>query len=321
MRRISVAESLRYFVVKDSNRARRLEALGQHSDALAGFEVARSGTRVGSTRASSELTGIHPELSFSTHDLSADDVEGFGKEQARDPNTEAQGIFLPVSPIAFDEAQAAENPVSDEIAGDEAAAAAEPDNWGIRELFAETRDKYDGSSASVAIIDSGIDKDHQAFAGATRILEDFTGLGDPTDSSGHGTHCLATIAGRNVGGRHIGVAPGVQRLISARIFAKGIQADADMVLRALDWCLEQQADVISMSLGFDLVNFMTRLETEFDMPRQAALARCLLDFQNNIRLFDAFSIKLAAHETDRKKPGTVVVAAAGNGSRRLSAIG
>jgi subtilisin family serine protease len=105
------------------------------------------------------------------------------------------------------------------------------------------------------------------------------------------------------------------------VFAKGVETDADMILRALDWCLEQKADVISMSLGFDLVNFMTRLVTVFGMPRQAAFARCLLDFQNNIRLFDAFSTKLAAHAADPTKPGAVVIAAAGNGSRRRSASG
>lgn len=316
-----MADTFKYFVVKDSNRAQRLKALSQQSGAFAGIEAARADTRAGSTRASSELTGIPPELSFNTHELSADDIEGFSKDQAQEPDTEAQGIYLPVAPVLFDALQAIDDPVWDEIVADETAASAESDNWGIKELYAQKSAEFDGSSASVAIVDSGIDKDHQAFAGATRILEDFTGLGDPSDSSGHGTHCLATIAGRGVGGRQIGVAPGVQRLISARVFAKDVQTDTDMVLRALDWCLEQQADVISMSLGFDLVNFMTRLETVFGMPRQAAFARCLLDFQNNIRLFDAFSTKLAAHQADPKKQGTVVVAAAGNGSRRLSARG
>lgn len=316
-----MSETFKYFVVKDRNRAQRMEALRQQSDAFAGIESAGADTRAGSTRASSELTGIPPELSFNTHELKAGDIEGFSKDQAREPDTEAQGIYLPVAPVLFDATPVADDPVWNEIAADEAVASAESDNWGIKELYAQRSAEFDGSSASVAIIDSGIDKDHQAFAGATRILEDFTGLGDPSDSSGHGTHCLATIAGRDIGGRQIGVAPGVQRLISARVFAKGVQTDADMVLRALDWCLEQQADVISMSLGFDLVNFVTRLETVFGMPRQAALARCLLDFQNNIRLFDAFSTKLAAHAADPKKQGAVVIAAAGNGSRRLSADG
>jgi subtilisin family serine protease len=94
-----------------------------------------------------------------------------------------------------------------------------------------------------------------------------------------------------------------------------------MVIKALDWCVEQGANVISMSLGFDLVSLAERLEADFGMSRQAALGRCLLDFQNNIRLFDAFSSKLAAMGAAPNAEGVVVVAAAGNGSRRKSSSG
>jgi len=317
-----MAETFKYFVVKDRNQEERLKAIGERSGALVGIQATRSGVIVGSTRAGAELTGIPPDLTFSTHQLTADDLEDFGKEQARQKDTAAQGIYLPVVPVFFDATQLDSNdPIRDEITKDENAASAESSNWGINELKALPNDRYNGSSASVAVIDSGIDKDHAAFDGATKILEDFTGLGDPSDSSGHGTHCLATIAGRGVNGRQIGIAPGVQRLISARVFADGVQTDADMILRALNWCVDQRAEVISMSLGFDLVNFMARLEDAFDMSREAAVARCLLEFQNNIRLFDAFSTRLAADQANPNKPGTIVVAAAGNGSRRLSVGG
>ncbi|MBY3187923.1 S8 family serine peptidase [Rhizobium laguerreae] len=317
-----MAETFKYFVVKDANQEQRLKALGLPSGTIRGFEATRSGVPMGSTRTAAKVTAIPPELTFSTQKLTADDLERFSNEQAKQPDTAAQGICLPVVPVFFDATEAESNdPVWNEIIKDETAASAEHDNWGIRELRAMESDVYSGSSASVAIIDSGMDKGHAAFLGAKVILEDFTGLSDPTDSSGHGTHCLATIAGRSLDGRQIGIAPGVKTLISARVFAKGVQTDADTILSALNWCVEQQADVISMSLGFDLVNFMTQLEDVLDMSREAAFARCLLDFQNNIRLFDAFSTRLAAEEANPNKHGTVVVAAAGNGSRRLSAEG
>jgi subtilisin family serine protease len=313
--------SFRYFVVKDANRTRRLAELGARTGTLASMELRVSATRSGSISAAAEVTGIPPELSIDTHEVAADDLDAFGKEQALQPDTEAQGISLPIAPILMETAPAGGDAVSTETHEDEAKATGETENWGIAEIGAHADQTFSGQTARVAIIDSGVDESHEAFKGAALVTIDCTGNDDPSDASGHGTHCLATIAGRPVGGRQIGVAPGVRTLLSARVFRPGTQTDALMVIKALDWCVEQGANVISMSLGFDLVSLVERLEADFGMSRQAALGRCLLDFQNNIRLFDAFSSKLAALAAAPNAEGFVVVAAAGNGSRRRSSPG
>ena len=69
----------------------------------------------------------------------------------------------------------------------------------------------------------------------------------PHDSDEHGTHTAGTIAGRPVGGRHVGVAPGA-RLASA-IVIEGGDAIA-RVLGGMDWALGLGARVLSLSLGF-----------------------------------------------------------------------
>ncbi len=65
-----------------------------------------------------------------------------------------------------------------------------------------------GAGTKVAVLDTGIDATHPAFAHLLVTQRDFTGEGDG-DADGHGTHCAATIAGGEVDGFRGGVASGV----------------------------------------------------------------------------------------------------------------
>ena len=73
-----------------------------------------------------------------------------------------------------------------------------------------------GNGIVVAVLDTGIDASHPAFAGVEVIQKDFTGEGDG-DQHGHGTHCAGTIFGRNVNGTRIGVAMGVKKALIGKV--------------------------------------------------------------------------------------------------------
>jgi subtilisin family serine protease len=60
-----------------------------------------------------------------------------------------------------------------------------------------------GDGVVVAVLETGIDRTHEAFAGVELVEKDFSGSGDG-DGRGDGTHCAGTIFGRDVGGQHIG---------------------------------------------------------------------------------------------------------------------
>ena len=106
----------------------------------------------------------------------------------------------------------------------------------------------------MAHLDTGVDGRHAALAGAVAHFAEFDVMGraiqpapKPHDSDEHGTHTAGTIAGRPVGGRHVGVAPGA-RLASAMVIEGG---DAiARVLGGMDWALSLGARVLSLSLGF-----------------------------------------------------------------------
>jgi subtilisin len=124
------------------------------------------------------------------------------------------------------------------------------DHLGIPELWAEG---LTGSGVVVAHLDTGVDADHDTLAGAVSSFAEFDPLGRiipgaaPRDSDDHGTHTAATIAGREAGGKVVGVAPAAS--LASALVIEGGDAVA-RVLGGLDWSIDQGAQVLSMSLGF-----------------------------------------------------------------------
>jgi subtilisin family serine protease len=80
-------------------------------------------------------------------------------------------------------------------------------SWGVQAVGA-TRSAYTGAGITVALLDTGIEKDHPAFKdqGIEIVTKNFTNELE-VDVAGHGTHCAGTIFGRPIDGCRIGVAP------------------------------------------------------------------------------------------------------------------
>jgi subtilisin family serine protease len=195
---------------------------------------------------------------------------------------------------------------------------AEPDTardtgtaWGISAVGADTS-PYTGDGVSVAVLDTGIDAGHDAFAGMTVVQRDFSGDGDG-DRQGHGTHCAGTICGQDVDGTRIGIARGVSHLLAGKVLGDDGGGSSEMCFSGITWALEQGADVISMSLGFDFPGLVERL-TNSGWPVDLATSRALEAYRGNLRVFDALMMVVRAR--DAFDAGAVVVAAAGNESRR-----
>jgi subtilisin family serine protease len=165
---------------------------------------------------------------------------------------------------------------------------------------------------TVAILDTGIDASHAAFAGMTLVQQDFSGTGDG-DRQGHGTHCAGTVFGRDVEGTRIGVAPGVERALIGKVLGDDGGGDSDMLFRGMQWAVQQGAQVISMSLGFDFPGMVKGL-ADRGWPVDLATSRALEAYRANLRMFDALMRMVAA--TVPFTDGVVVVAASGNESKR-----
>ena len=124
-----------------------------------------------------------------------------------------------------------------------------------------------GSSITIAILDTGIDEDHPNFiwpngtskviASVSMIDYDFNGTPDesPDDVIGHGTHCAGIAAGLGV--EELGIAPGVApgaKLMNVKVLCNEGWGYDSWVINGIEWAVENGADVISMSLGGPAVN-------------------------------------------------------------------
>ena len=188
---------------------------------------------------------------------------------------------------------------------------AEPTAWGVAAVGADTS-SWTGTGVTVAVLDTGVDEAHPAFSGVEIVQQDFSGSGNG-DRQGHGTHCAGTILGRAVNGTRIGIATGVTKLRVGKVLADDGTGDSHMLFRGIQWAIQQGAHVISMSLGFDFPGLVKRF-TDEGWPVDLATSVGLEAYRGNLRMFDALMGMIRSRRPF--EPGTIVVAAAGNESRR-----
>ena len=106
-----------------------------------------------------------------------------------------------------------------------------------------------GQGVKVAIIDTGIDYTHPDLDGVYAGGYDFVANdNDPKDENGHGTHCAGIVAAEDNGEGVIGVAPKTSIYAVRALDAYGSGSVSDIVA-GIDWCINNDMDVISMSLG------------------------------------------------------------------------
>lgn len=215
---------------------------------------------------------------------------------ARDPSVAAIAPVMPMALIA---------PVA------VAAPAAGATTWGL-DACGATASTATGAGVTVAVLDTGLDTTHPAFAGLAPTVKDFTGAGGG-DPHGHGTHCAGTIFGRDVFGQRIGVARGVTSALIGRVLDANGSGRSDWLHDALLWASSAGAHVISMSLGFDIPGQIARLQAA-GIPARAAASMAIESYRVNLRAFDALMTLIGARAGQGGPP--LIVAASGNESDR-----
>jgi len=109
----------------------------------------------------------------------------------------------------------------------------------------------DGRGVIVAILDSGIDKNHPDLAGKVVGEKNFVEDEETTDDLlGHGTMVAGIIAGSGAasGGKYKGVAPGAS-LLNIRVIDSSGNGQVSDIIAGIEWALDNDADVISLSLA------------------------------------------------------------------------
>ena len=109
----------------------------------------------------------------------------------------------------------------------------------------------DGQGITVAVLDSGIDKNHPDLIGKVVAEKNF--LADEItadDLLGHGTMVAGIIAGSGAAsnGKYKGIAPGA-KLISVKVIDGKGDGKVSDIIAGIEWAVYNGADVLSLSLG------------------------------------------------------------------------
>jgi subtilisin family serine protease len=128
-----------------------------------------------------------------------------------------------------------------------------------------------GAGVRVCILDSGVELDHPLVGrvdrsvavlrnedGELQVLDDAEG-----DLCGHGTACAGVVRA---------LAPDVE-LTSVRVLGAGYKGGGEILLRGLEWAIEQEFQIVNMSLSTTRTKYVERLH---ELADRAYFKRVLL---------------------------------------------
>lgn len=126
--------------------------------------------------------------------------------------------------------------------------------WGIDRVFGDESYSFDtwditsGDGVAVAILDTGIDEDHEDLTelmGGVNTIDD-TPWG--SDGSGHGTHVAGTVAALDNDLGVVGVGPKLG-LYAVKVLSDGGSGTVSSVVEGIEWAVGEKISVLNMSLG------------------------------------------------------------------------
>ena len=216
----------------------------------------------------------------------------------RDPRTVAMAAPMPLQLIKPTGRSIVASPAADST-------------WGVEAVGAITSN-FDGDGVIVSVLDTGIKPDHPAFVGIDLVRKNFTTESDD-DTDGHGTHCAGTTFGRDVNGMRIGVARGVKKAIIGKVLGNG-GGSSETLVNAIQWSVQNGANVISMSLGLDFPGYVRELVNNWGLNIEPATSIALEQYRANVNLLSRLADFLKARNAFQN--ASLIFAAAGNESQR-----
>jgi thermitase len=137
--------------------------------------------------------------------------------------------------------------------------AAAQEQWALTKVRAEEAWKLLGSKGSnkvsVAVIDTGVDYNHEALRANMVAGYDFANNdNDPMDKTGfqnpgHGTHCAGIVGATGQGAKNLeGMSPQVS-LMPLRFLTETGSGDLMNAIKSIDFAIEKKVDIISASWG------------------------------------------------------------------------
>jgi subtilisin family serine protease len=160
------------------------------------------------------------------------------------------------------------------------------ETWGLEAIGVDAT-KLTGDGVEVAVLDTGVAAGHPELAGRHIFGESFVPGETVDDGHGHGTHCIGTACGSFTGSirPRYGVAPGA-RIFAGKVLSNQGKGPDTTILAGIEAAIVRRSRIISLSLG------------------------------GATRAGDPFSPTYEQVARRARAAGTLIVAAAGNDSKR-----
>lgn len=158
-----------------------------------------------------------------------------------------------------------------------------------------------GEGVTVALLDSGVDITHEAFASSCEITQrDFLG-GGGGDPNGHGTYCASVIFGAR------GLAPDIERALSGRVVGSLGDGDSHALYEGLLWACEERADIVCVALNLGFASVLRAARAQFE-SEALAHAWALDAYAANAAMLSVLTMYARARDT-------LIIASTGNDAR------
>ncbi len=124
-------------------------------------------------------------------------------------------------------------------------------SWGVDHIGADVvhAGGNKGTGVKICILDTGINYNHPDLAANYKGGKDFINSdNDPNDDNGHGSNVAGILAAVLNGAGVVGVAPEAHLYVGKVLNKFGSGSISD-VIAGIEWCVDQDVQIISMSLG------------------------------------------------------------------------
>ena len=121
--------------------------------------------------------------------------------------------------------------------------------WAIPKIMVPEAWQITSGDASIviAVLDTGIDREHEDLAGKIIAEVNFTDSPTTNDVYGHGTHVAGIIAAANNSLGVVGLAHNCS-LMNVKVADDKGRCDTSVIVKGIRWAVKHDADIINMSL-------------------------------------------------------------------------
>ena len=158
-----------------------------------------------------------------------------------------------------------------------------------------------GDDILVAILDTGIDKNHEDIAGKVVAEVNFTDSPTLSDIHGHGTHIAGIIAATSSNGKGIvGLAPET-RLMNVKVADDKGRFQTSVLVEGIIWAVHNNAKVINISLQLEEPSQDLEDAVEYAWSRGALIIAAAGNVGNEMLIYPAYyenTIAVAASKVD-----------------------